>query len=181
MPKPTKWPVRPAKTQISLGIGPVWSESSLYFKWVAKDPRFLDADSEDWSDWAAAHADPSLHLAHTPFCWFCHAVAYYRAAEMARKWRNNKFEPRHEKTCLRGLRPGETQTSMHGYRSLLETWIFWFSMYKYYAIMVMNNKDYAQADLRFFVRIWHQQVFLYWGSNHSHSTKRKTKQTTHYS
>ena len=27
--KPTKWHVRPAKTQISLGIRPVWSESSL--------------------------------------------------------------------------------------------------------------------------------------------------------
>ena len=26
--KPTIWPVRPAKTQISLGIHPVWSESS---------------------------------------------------------------------------------------------------------------------------------------------------------
>ena len=29
MSKPTKWHVRPAKTQISLGIHPVWSESSL--------------------------------------------------------------------------------------------------------------------------------------------------------
>ena len=29
MTKPTKWYVRPAKTQISLGICPVWSESSL--------------------------------------------------------------------------------------------------------------------------------------------------------
>ena len=29
MTKPTKWHVRPAKTQISLGICPVWSESSL--------------------------------------------------------------------------------------------------------------------------------------------------------
>ena len=27
--KPTKWSARPAKTQISLGIRPVWSESSL--------------------------------------------------------------------------------------------------------------------------------------------------------
>ena len=27
--KPTKWHMRPAKTQISLGIRPVWSESSL--------------------------------------------------------------------------------------------------------------------------------------------------------
>ena len=39
--------MRPAKTQISLGIRPVWSESSLCAKWVAKDPRFLHADSED--------------------------------------------------------------------------------------------------------------------------------------
>ena len=29
MTKPTKWHVRPAKTQISLGIRPVWSEPSL--------------------------------------------------------------------------------------------------------------------------------------------------------
>ena len=29
MTKPTKWPVRPVKTQISLGIRPVWSESFL--------------------------------------------------------------------------------------------------------------------------------------------------------
>ena len=39
--------VRPAKIQISLGIHPVWSESSLYAQWVAKDPSFLHADSED--------------------------------------------------------------------------------------------------------------------------------------
>ena len=39
--------VRPAKTQISLGIRPVWSESSLCSKWIAKDTSFLHADSED--------------------------------------------------------------------------------------------------------------------------------------
>ena len=39
--------VRPAKTQISLDIRPVWSESSLYAPWVAKDTSFLHADSED--------------------------------------------------------------------------------------------------------------------------------------
>ena len=49
--KPTKWPVRPAKTQISLGIHPVWSESSLL------SARF-------WSDWADAQADLSLRRAH---------------------------------------------------------------------------------------------------------------------
>ena len=47
MTKPTKWHVRPAKTQISLGIRPVWSESSLYAQWVDKDLSFLHADSED--------------------------------------------------------------------------------------------------------------------------------------
>ena len=36
-----------AKTQISLGIRPVWSESLLCAQWVAKDPSFLHADSED--------------------------------------------------------------------------------------------------------------------------------------
>ena len=48
--KPTNWHVRPAKTQISLGIRPVWSESLLCAQWVAKDPNCLPADSEDWSD-----------------------------------------------------------------------------------------------------------------------------------
>ena len=43
MSKPAKWSVRPAKTQISLGIRPVWSESSLCAEWVAKDPSFLHA------------------------------------------------------------------------------------------------------------------------------------------
>ena len=38
--------VRPAKTQISLGIRTVWSESSLYAQWVAKSPSFLHAHSE---------------------------------------------------------------------------------------------------------------------------------------
>ena len=45
--KPTKWPVHPAKTEISLGIHPVWSESSLCTHWRVKDPSFLHADSKD--------------------------------------------------------------------------------------------------------------------------------------
>ena len=47
MTKPTKWLLRPAKTLISLGIRPVWSEFSLWALWVAKDPSFLHADNED--------------------------------------------------------------------------------------------------------------------------------------
>ena len=38
MTKPTKWRLR---------IRPVWAESSLCTQWVAKDQRFLHADSED--------------------------------------------------------------------------------------------------------------------------------------
>ena len=62
--------VRPAKTQISLGIRPVWSESSLCIESVAKGPNFLHADSEDWSNWADAQADLSLRWAHTHFVGF---------------------------------------------------------------------------------------------------------------
>ena len=47
MTKPSNLPVRPKNTQISLGIRPVWPESSLCPLWVAKVPRFLQADSED--------------------------------------------------------------------------------------------------------------------------------------
>ena len=70
MTKPTKWPVRPAKTS-----APIWSKSSLCAQWIAKDPRFLHADSEDWSDWVDAQVDPSLRWAHRSFCWFCLTAA----------------------------------------------------------------------------------------------------------
>ena len=68
--KTNKVSVRPAKTQFSLGIHPVWSESSLCTQWVAKDQSFLHADSEDWSDWANAQADLCLRWAHTHFVGF---------------------------------------------------------------------------------------------------------------
>ena len=45
--KTNKMNVCPANTPISLGIRPVWSESSLCAQWIAKDPSFLHADSED--------------------------------------------------------------------------------------------------------------------------------------
>ena len=45
--KPSKMTCVPAKTQISLGIPPTWSESSLCPLCVAKDPNLLQEDSED--------------------------------------------------------------------------------------------------------------------------------------
>ena len=65
--------VRLAKTQISLGIRPVWSESSLKKAWVLSDP--LSAQRRLWSDWASsdwadAQSDLSLRWAHTHFVGF---------------------------------------------------------------------------------------------------------------
>ena len=85
--KTNKMTMRPAKTQISLGVRPVWSESLLC--WVAKDPMrtaktltrlggwpadpsFQSCghreDSRSKPDWADAQADVSLRWAHMPFC-----------------------------------------------------------------------------------------------------------------
>ena len=70
MTKPTKWHVRPAKTQISLGIRPVWSESSLS-AWRNHGPLATHwAHSEDWSDCTDAQADLSLRWAHIYFVGF---------------------------------------------------------------------------------------------------------------
>ena len=73
--KPTKWPVRPAKTQISLGICPVWSVFAVRMKkqWDLSYP--LSEHRRLWSDCADAQADLSFSWAHMSFCWFCRAVA----------------------------------------------------------------------------------------------------------
>ena len=67
--------VHPVKTQISLGIHPVWSESSLCAQWVAKDPSFLHADM--LFRWTEAQADLRLCWAHMAVCWFCHEAAHF--------------------------------------------------------------------------------------------------------
>ena len=89
--KPRKW-LCAQQRQISLGICPVWSEASLCAQWVAKDPSLIRVfavrsvgsyglklsscgQRRLWSDWADAQADLSLHWAHMPLCWFCHAAA----------------------------------------------------------------------------------------------------------
>ena len=86
MTKPIKWHVRPAKTQIGLGICPVWSESWLWAQWVAKDPSFLHATAKTlirlgrcpgWSESSlGAHAillvlsqGGSYWLWNHPICW----------------------------------------------------------------------------------------------------------------
>ena len=77
MTKPTKWHVRPAKTQVSLGIRPVWPESSLSaWRKLGSLLTLLSAQRRLWSDWADVQADLSLRWAYIPFCRFCHALAH---------------------------------------------------------------------------------------------------------
>ena len=62
--KTNKMSVRPAKTQISLGIRPVWSESSLS-AW--RKPGSLDPlSAPGWSE---------SSLGAQSLCWFCHEAA----------------------------------------------------------------------------------------------------------
>ena len=68
--------MRPAKTQISLGGCPVWSESSLCAQWVAKDSRFLHADSEDSIRLGGCPGWSESSLDVQPHCWFCHVAAH---------------------------------------------------------------------------------------------------------
>ena len=70
MTKPTQWHLHPVKTQISLGIRPVWSESLLSAWRKLGSLATHWAHSEDWSDWGDAHADLSLRWAHSHFVGF---------------------------------------------------------------------------------------------------------------
>ena len=74
--KPTKWHVRPAKTQISLSIRPVWRESSLCAPRIAEDPRRLQADSEYSDQNGRMPRLTWVFAGRLSFCWFCHAAAH---------------------------------------------------------------------------------------------------------
>ena len=111
--------MRPAKTQISLGIRPVWSESSLCNQWVAKGPSFLHADSEDSGcpGWSESSLGPHAILlvlswggsyAHSILCVsdvFC--VSAFKTTCLA-----FTIEPRHDKTNKMSVRPAKTQISL---------------------------------------------------------------------
>ena len=76
MTKQTKWPVHPAKTQISLSICPVWSETLLSTQWVAKDPRFLHVDSKDSDQTSGCPGWSESLLSAQIICWvLCCALA----------------------------------------------------------------------------------------------------------
>ena len=68
--KTNKMKVHPVKTQISLGIRPVWSVFAVRMKkaWVLS--YTFSAQLRLWSDWADAQADLSLRGVHTHFVGF---------------------------------------------------------------------------------------------------------------
>ena len=51
--KSTKWPVRPVKTQISLGIHPVWSVFAVHSMSSQGTKVSSCGQQRHWSDWAA--------------------------------------------------------------------------------------------------------------------------------
>ena len=104
MTKPTKWHVRPANTRISLGICPVWSESSLSAWRNLGSLATHWVHSEDWSDWADAQADLNLRWAHTHFVGF---VMSYLIWWLHHSWliSHSVFELPHDKTNKMTVRP----------------------------------------------------------------------------
>ena len=73
MIKPTKCLCTQQRLRSAWASSQSGSESSLCAQWVAKNPTFLHADSED----SHGQADLSLHWAHMPLCWFCHEAAHF--------------------------------------------------------------------------------------------------------
>ena len=75
------------------------------------------------------------------------------------------IEPRHEKTCLWGWRPGKTQTGLFSSRDQLGSWNIEFRKKRYYTIKAANNKGADQtAWMRrlictFVVCIWQKNRF----------------------
>ena len=68
--------VRPPKTQISLGIRPVWSESSLCALWVANDPSFFLRTAKAVIRLGGCPGWSESSLGVHSFCWVCHVAAH---------------------------------------------------------------------------------------------------------
>ena len=72
--KPIKWHVRPAKTQISLGIRPVWSESSLsaWSKFGSLATHWVHSKESDQTGRMSRLIGV---FAGRTYCRFCHPLA----------------------------------------------------------------------------------------------------------
>ena len=114
--KTCKMACAPSKTQISLRINQVRSESSLCDQWVAKDPSVLHADSED-SDQTGRM--PSLIWVFAGRT--CHFVGF-----VVRGVKSQRMT----KPTIRPLSPAKTQISLYIHPvgqefSFIPFWIAW--------------------------------------------------------
>ena len=137
--KTNKMSVRPVKTQISLGIRPVWSESSLCAQWVAKDPSCLHADSEDSDQtgrmpkliWVFAWCTlillvlswgGSVHERKPVKSWNEQGTSCFQRKNCIKFiiW----FEPHHKKICWFHMQTTKAQISLHIYlHSLISAFV----------------------------------------------------------
>ena len=97
MTKPTNWHVRPAKTQISLGIRPLWSVFAVHMKkaWILS--YSLSTQGRHWSDWADAQADLSLRWARRIWVFAGRAVIL-----LVLSWRGSFFFKFQMERCQKG-------------------------------------------------------------------------------
>ena len=98
MTKPTKWPVRPTKTQISLGIHPVWSVFTVRMKkhWVLGYPLSTQGRMIRLG-WCPGRFESKLGAFVILL-----VLSYSRSI----------IEPQHDKTNKMSVRPGKTQISL---------------------------------------------------------------------
>ena len=82
MTNPTKWPLRPAMTQISLGIRLVCSVFAVRSVGSWGPNVSSSRKRRLWSDWADAQADLSHRWAQRPFCWFDSGPATYHSLKL---------------------------------------------------------------------------------------------------
>ena len=126
MTKPTQWHVRPAKTQISLGIRPVWSESSLS-AWRKLASLATDwAHSEDSDQTGRMHRLIrvfSRHTYHTCHCvgfvvWWliCNICVEIHNMNLQRKWGGRPLAIKAEQKCVHVF-GNEGRSEMWNYRS----------------------------------------------------------------
>ena len=124
--KTNKIAVRPAKTQISLAICPVWSESSVCVLRVAKDPVILYEDIED-SDMHGRmprliwdFAGHTCHFVCFVMLWFSYVnviskvrrLILSHTALLIMESESCFFELRHDKTNNVAVRPAKTHISL---------------------------------------------------------------------
>ena len=118
------------------------------------------AHSEDWSDWADAQADLSLHWAYMPFCWFCHEAAHFCDVE-AKTMGTILFSNKKKK-----------KTSLSSVTQLWQKlWKCYYIQYLHFCLCVAEHTDQLPMELSWDWNHWksRQRSYMYsvgWTCSH---------------